>query len=49
MNTKLQNFLDDADNVLSNDDIDCLIISDSNTTGLSGVKNLRMNALNGGH
>ena len=38
MNTKLQNFLDDADNVLSNDDIDCLIISDSNTTGLSGVK-----------
>ena len=38
MNTKLQGFLDEAERVLSNDTIDCLIISDSNTTGLSGVK-----------
>jgi hypothetical protein len=36
--SRLESFLIDADNVLSNETIDCLIISDYNTTGLTGAK-----------
>lgn len=36
--TKLGNFLEDADNILSNKSVDCLVISDYNTTGLTGAR-----------
>lgn len=36
--TKLTDFLDEADRVISQEEIDCLIISDYNTIGLSGAK-----------
>lgn len=36
--TRLDSFLQEAKNTLSNDLIDCLVISDYNTTGLTGSK-----------
>lgn len=36
--SRLESFLLDANNVLSNDILDCLVISDYNTTGLTGAK-----------
>lgn len=38
MEPKLARFLNEADSKLSNDEIECLVISDYHTTGLSGAK-----------
>lgn len=41
MEPKLERFLHEAESKLSNDEIDCLVISDYFTTGLSGAKATR--------